>query len=263
MGAAVLAALSLALAGCASPVDHGGPDPSIRGQWELLSGKDSEGAIPLANQRISLTIAGDTDTTGRSTCSDYTARIYGTDSRLWVTATLPPDQDCGIQAQQDIEQRYIAALGEVRASTVTGGVMDLLGAGVDLKFQKALAVPLTLVVDRTWELATVAADSYYATSNPTPVTQTGASMRLTDRGKISGVTGCRRFSADYVENAGEIVVSRFRSVMRGADCSGNAQAGDTSLISVLLSGFTFISGNGQLTIASPRAEIALGFTGRE
>ena len=61
------AAIVLLLASCAAPKDQGGPDPGIRGQWELLSAKDAGGTIPLANQLISLTIDGDNSTSGRST----------------------------------------------------------------------------------------------------------------------------------------------------------------------------------------------------
>src|SRR5580704_4054196 len=100
---ACAAALALMLASCASPQDDGGPDPGLRGQWELQSATDAGGQIPLANQLISLTIDGDNTTTGRSTCSDYRAHVYGSISNLWVTATLPRAENCGIQAQEDIE----------------------------------------------------------------------------------------------------------------------------------------------------------------
>ncbi|HEX4443305.1 MAG TPA: META domain-containing protein [Galbitalea sp.] len=258
---AVVAALvvaALLLAGCSSPRDEGGPDPAMRGQWELISATDGAGPISLANQLISLTIAGDNTTAGRSTCSDYTARVYGTQENLWITTTLPRAEHCGIQAQQDIEQRYIADLNRVRSSTVVGGVLDLLAPGVDLRYQRALAVPLGLVVDRTWNLATVSADSYYATANPTPVPQKGASIHLTRNGELGGTTGCRRFTAKYTENAGEIVISKFSYQLHGR-CTENDEAADTYVISVIEAGFTFISGIGQLSVSSPRAEISLGF----
>jgi heat shock protein HslJ len=252
------AAILLLLASCATPKDQGGPDPGLRGQWELLSAKDAGGTIPLANQLITLTIDGDTTTTGRSTCSDYRAHVYGTVSSIWVTATLPREQHCGIQVQLDIEQRYIDDLNQVRTGVVTGGVLDLLAPGIDLRYQRALALPLNLVVGHIWKLATVAPDSYYATANPTQVPETGATVRFDENGTLTGKTGCRTFTANYEENAGEIVTSHFAD-HAGGPCSETEQAADTHLLDVLDSGFTFLSGLGGLKISSPRAELALTF----
>src|ERR1700743_1342066 len=179
-------------------------------------------------------------------------------ANLWVTATLPRAEHCGIQAQEDIEQRYINDLNQVKTATVVGGVMDLLAPGIDLRFQRALVVPLGLIVDRTWKLATVSADSYYATGNPTPIAQTGASLYLSKNGKLVGSTGCRSFTANYVENAGEIVVDKLDFKVKGR-CTANDVASDTYVVSVIETGFTFISGAVQRHVSSPRAEIGLGF----
>ena len=256
--AAAVAALALLLSGCASPRDEGGPDPGMRGQWELMSASDPGGTIALANQRISLTIAADDTTNGRSTCSNYSARVYGTPANLWVTATLPRAEHCGIQAQQDIEQRYINDLNQVRTATVSGGVLDLLAPGIDLRYQRALTIPMTLVIGHTWKLASVSPDSYYATANPAPVAQTGATLYFAKTGKLTGTTGCRSFTARYVENAGEVVISHFTYRVHG-QCTDDDIASDTYVVSVLEAGFTFLSGIGQLEVSSPRAEINLGF----
>jgi heat shock protein HslJ len=248
----------LLLTSCAQPKDQGGPDPGIRGQWELLSATDTGGTIPLANQLISLTIDRDNTTTGRSTCSDYRAHLYGTDSSLWVTATLPREQHCGIQAQLDIEQRYIDDLNQVRSGFVTGGVLDLLAPGIDLRYQRALVLPLNFVVNHTWKLATVAPDSYYATANPTPIAEIGATLRFNKNGTLTGKTGCRTFSANYIQNAGEIVTDHLVA-HAGGPCTETEQAADTHILDVLGSGFTFLSGLGGLKLSSPRAELALAF----
>jgi hypothetical protein len=246
----------LLVSSCAAAPDEGGPDPGLRGQWELQSATDGDGAIPLANQLISLTIEGDNSTRGRSTCSDYTAHVYGNVSTLWVTATLPRVQNCGIQIQQDIEVRYINDLNRVRTSTLTGGVLNLLAPGIDLQYHRALNVPLTLIVGHDWRLASVAPDSYYATSNPTPVAETGATLRFSKRGTLTGKTGCTTFTANYAENAGEIVISHLKQRLHA--CIGEAQAAYTHVVSVLTTGFTFADG-AELNLSSPRAELSLAF----
>jgi heat shock protein HslJ len=256
--AGALVAIVVAVSGCANAPDEGGPDPGLRGQWELQSGTDAAGTIPLANQLITLTIDGDNSTSGRSTCSDYQAHVYGSLSTLWVTATLPRAEHCGIQAQQDIEQRYINDLNQVRSSTLSGGVLNLLAPRIDLRFQRALAVPLTLVIGHKWRLESVKADSYYATSNPLPVIEHGATLTFSKSGKLTGTTGCRTFSTTYTENAGEIVIGKLVNHPKHG-CDSDEAAIDTYVMSVVQSSFTFISGLGELGISSPRAEITLAF----
>lgn len=255
---ACAALVALLLASCASPGDEGGPDPGLRGEWELQSATDVGGAIPLANQLISLTINGDNSTTGRSTCSDYRAHVYGSVSTLWVTATLPRAENCGIQVQEDIEHRYINDLNQVRTSTLAGGVLDLLAPGIDLRFARALAVPTTLVVDRTWRLTTARADSYYGNSSSASVSISGATLRLNRNGTLIGTTGCHRFTALYLQNAGEIVVQRLVEHPSGT-CAGASSTADVMLLQVVRSGFTFFSESGALSISSPRVELTLDF----
>lgn len=179
-------------------------------------------------------------------------------STLWVTATLPRVQNCGIQIQQDIEFRYINDLNQVRTSTLTGGVLHLLAPGIDLQFHRALAVPLNLVVGKTWRLATVAPDSYYATTNPEPDPETGATLRFDQNGTLVGRTACNTFTAKYEQNAGEIVVRNLAA--RSAGCSAaDGSVAQTHLLLLLKSGFTFLSGASDLKLSSPRAELSLGF----
>jgi heat shock protein HslJ len=252
------AAILLTLTSCATPRDEGGPDPALRGQWELQSATDGGGTIPLANQLITLTIDGDRSTTGRATCSDYVAHVYGDVSSLWITASQSRVQNCGTAIQQDIQARYINDLNQVRTSTLTRGVLHLLAPGIDLQYSRALAVPLDYVVGHTWRLATVAPDSYYATANPTQQPEKGASVRFSRNGTLTGTTYCSTFTAHYVQNAGEIVVSHLVEHPRTCSVIGDSSA-QTHLMLVLTSGFTFLSADGALTISSPRAELLLGF----
>jgi heat shock protein HslJ len=260
--AASIAALccALALASCTPTGDHGGPDPQLRGQWELQSAKDATGTIPLKNQLITLTINGDDTTTGRSTCSDYRAKVFGSVGPLWITATLPKVQDCGTQAQQNIEERYINVLNQVRFASITGGLLDLTAPHLSLHFQRALAIPMTLVTDRNWLLTYVAPDSYYnfGLSREPPFPVSGATLRFDKDGTMSGTTWCTTFTANYVQNAGEIVLSKLRK-QPTSGCTQDQEGVDSYVMRVMAAGFTFLSGDGQLQLSSPRAELELGF----
>lgn len=252
------AILLLVLTSCANTTDEGGPDPSLRGQWELSSATDALGAIPLANQRISLTIDGDNSTSGRSTCSDYSAHVYGTVTDVWITASLTGVSHCAAAIQSTIDRRYIDDLGRVRTAHLTGGVLDLLAPGIDLHYVRALAVPLDLVVDRTWRLSGSGAYTYNALTNPTIVSTDGATVRFGKDGTVTGITGCRSFTAEYAQNAGEIVLSHLVE-HAGGRCDAAAAAADRQLLAVLRAGFTYTSELGALEVESPRAELALTF----
>lgn len=261
VAAASTAALvcGLALASCAASGDQGGPDPQLRGQWELQTATDAAGTIPIRNQLISLTIADDRTTFGRSTCSDYRARVFGSVGALWITATLPKVENCGTQIQQDIEERYINDLNQVRFAAVTGGLLDLTGPNLSLHFQRALNVPPTLVIDRNWYLQFAMADSYYGTSEPAAIDAMGATLRFNSNGTMSGTTWCSRFGAHWEQNAGEVVLSRL-TLEPTSSCDESQLGVDSYVMRVIKSGFTFESENGQLQLVSPRAELELQFT---
>ena len=257
---AVLAAAALLLAGCAPARDVGGPDPQLRGQWELESAKDAAGKLALADQRITLTIGSDTTTSGRSSCSDYTARVFGTTSGLWVDPTLPKETNCRTGSQKLLETRYIRDLRSVHYGAISSGVLTLRAAKVTLVFSRALKIPLTLMTNRVWTIESITLDT--STTAPdllehAPVAASGATIMFSKSGTLSGSDGCRGFSAQYTENAGEIVIRDLQSGKTG--CSEDALNVDAYLMSVLTSGFTWLSANGQLNIDSPRVGVGLYF----
>jgi heat shock protein HslJ len=251
-------AIALLLASCAPTRDEGGPDPVLRGQWQLQKATDADGEIPLANQLITLTIDKDATTAGRSTCSSYRAHVYGSASALWVTASIPQPQHCGIEAQHDLEHRYIEALGRVHTATVSGGVLHLLAPGIDLQFERALALPLTYLVGHTWRLTAIRADSYYSAADPESVSIGGATLRFGGDGELTGRTGCHTFTGHYLENAGEIVVHHLRERAAGG-CRGKSPTADASVLQVIAAGVTFVSESGALSISSPSAQLTLDF----
>lgn len=263
---AAVVAFALVLTGCATQQTTGGPEPDLRGQWQLISATDSGGSFQLENQLISLTIAGENSTSGRSTCSNYQAHVLGTMANLWITPIVPRAEHCGIQAQEDLEHRYFSDLAQVRYSTVTGGVLDLMSPGIDLRFQRALNLSMELVVDRTWYLEIAEEYSYYSNNLAVPIyfgrDSTSGEIRLdtivsfSRNGDVRGQTGCRTFTAHYTQNAGEVVLTDFKYTPHG-NCTSEQVSEDTYLITTLQAGFTFISEEGQLVLRSPRAELQL------
>ncbi len=248
----------LMLTSCSTPQGGGGSDPGLRGQWQLESASDSFGPIALANQLISLTIDGDATTSGRSSCSDYTAHVYGTVTSMWVTTTVPHAGSCVVAAQKYIEHRYLKDLGQVRTSTITGGVLHLLGPDIDLRYHRALSIPLGLMEGHQWKLTTVSPDELNPGPKVLPKAEPGANLLFSAHGFMIGETRCNLFTAKYTENAGEVVTSNLVQHSKPG-CDAVSQKTDGRVMSVLTSGFTFLSGGGFLTLTSPRAGLTLGF----
>jgi hypothetical protein len=172
--------------------------------------------------------------------------------------TVPHAQSCVLTAQEGIERRYLKDLNQVRTSTVAGGVLHLLGSDIDLQYQRALTIPLDLVLNHAWKLASMSPDGYYASPKVLPVAQSGANLMFTAHGFLIGETRCNLFTANFAENAGEVVTSQLVQHSKPG-CDAASQKTDGRVMSVLTSGFTFLSGVGALTIASPRAGLELAF----
>jgi heat shock protein HslJ len=257
---AVLVALSLA--SCVSSGDsgdQGAPDPQLRGQWLLADAKDEGGPINLLSQYLTLTIDRDTTTGGRSSCSSYTASVFGTPDSLWVQATLPRQTDCGTAAQQALEFRYIADLDKIRAATVQGDDLHLTADGIDLHFVQVTPTPLKLIVNRLWYSATLRPLSLNTSDTPVSYVEPGASFRFGDDGTLTAVTGCGVIAAHYVENAGEIISTDITVDTRTA-CGGYDDALDDYLVRLIDSGFTFAATPRELTLTSKRALLQLGLS---
>jgi heat shock protein HslJ len=262
----LLAALGILLAGCASPADDGGPDPQLRGQWELTSASDSAGQLDLSNQHITLTIGGDTSTSGRGACSSYTAQLFGSIDALWVRAELPGHVDCGSQIQLTLEQRYMAALQAVRSGSVDGGVLELTSPDATLRFARSLARPVDQLVDRLWKLTGMSSVNFFDArideTDPIQQSTLGAELRFGANGDLTGHLGCEDFTASWAQNAGEIVVSHLATSLKVVPCPSSPSSPEgvtTDVLKVINTSFTFRTSTNELILVSSRAGIALFF----
>jgi heat shock protein HslJ len=269
---ALALSMALTLGACATHTEGGGPDPGLRGQWQLEGGTDAGGNFDPSGQHITLTVDRDAVTSGRSSCSNYSARFFGTLSSLWVTTSHPAHPACGNQLQQDLEERYFNDLSAVRGATIAGGVLHLTGPDIDLHYQLALDLPLGGVIDQLWTLSGVSSVPLGSSSSRGYVDvgdaqdlRTPVTLRFEKGGAFDGQSGCHLLKGTYVQNAGQLVIQRLVSQVptsssATAGCDSAAFAVDTYLMSVLSSGFTFLASQGSLTLTSTRAEINLHFT---
>jgi heat shock protein HslJ len=249
--------IPLALSGCsAERPTAGSPDPALRGQWVLTAGHDGYGTMDLLGQDITLTVTGKSVSTGRGSCSNYTATIYGSQRALWVTTNYTRSYSCATADQSVLQLQYLDDLAAVERSTVTPAGLELTGRDVDLFFVRAAPLSLTNLVDRTWQLRTDANISLHGPFSFKP--ETGGYIRFETKTSLSGVTKCVYFTANYRQVADELVASHVLAIENiGCDRSQDQAASDFTR--VFDGGFTFALTSNSLALKSSRAGLTLGF----
>jgi heat shock protein HslJ len=250
-------AIPMALSACsAERPTAGAPDPALRGQWVLTSGHDGYGTMNLLGQDITLTVTGNSVSTGRGSCSDYTATIYGPERELWVTTAYTRSYSCATADQSVLQLQYLDDLGAVQRSAITANGLELTGRDVDLKYSRANPLPLSPLIGRTWQLQTGANLSLHGPYSLT--NETGGYVRFETGTSLSGVTKCVYFTANYRQVADELVASHVLAINSlGCDRSDDQAAKDFTRM--FDGGFTFALGSNSLVLISPRAGIQLGF----
>jgi heat shock protein HslJ len=254
---ACVLAIPAALSACSTErPTAGAPDPALRGQWVLTAGHDGYGTMNLLGQDITLTVTGNAVSTGRGSCSNYTATIYGSPRALWVTTNYTHSYSCATADQSVLQLQYLADLAAVQHSEITPNGLELTGRDVDLKFSRANPLSLTQLIGKTWQLqngATLTLHAPYSMSH-----ETGGYVRFETASSLSGVTKCVYFTADYRQVADELVTSHVLAINSlGCDRSADQAAKDFSRM--FDGGFTFGIGSNSLVLISPRAGLQLGF----
>jgi heat shock protein HslJ len=249
--------IPLALSGCsAERPTAGSPDPALRGQWVLTAAHDDYGNVDLLGQDITLTVSEKPVSTGRGSCSNYTATIYGSLRDLWVTTNYTRSYSCATADQSVLQLQYLADLSAVQRSAITPNGLELTGRNVDLQYSRANALSRTQLMSKTWQLQTNATLNLHG-----PFTmshETGGYIRFETKSTLYGVTKCVSFTANYRQIADELVASHVLAIDNiGCDQSDDQAAKDFSRM--FDGGFTFALGSNSLVLISPRAGLQLGF----
>jgi heat shock protein HslJ len=251
-------AVSATVSGCtAHRPTAGASDPDLRGSWVLTGGQDGYGAMNLLNQDITLTVSDSSVSTGRGSCSDYTATIYGSERSLWVTTTAPQSFSCATADQSVLQLEYLNDLAAVQHSAITARGLELIGTHVTLSFVRATELSLRALVGRTWELTmdgTINLHGPLASS-----AQSGGYIRFESETSLSAVTRCVRFTANYRQDGDDLVTGRVMATNSlGCDRAGDKAA--TDFARIFDGGFRFGLAGNSLHLTSSRAGITLGFS---
>lgn len=245
-------AVLLGLAGCgggqpAAPV----PSPvGVAGTtWELEEGTVGGEALRVPDgYRITLLVEGD-QAGGTSACNGYGASWRADGERVTVGVVSGTEMAC----EPDVmtaESTYLDALPTVTTAARDGDRLRLTGDGVDLLFTAQADVPTEALIGTTWELDTLIDGGTAASVMGEPAT-----LRLAEDGTLTGSTGCRELSGEYVVTGDEVLFTSF-----GADgeCPEELAAQDSHVVEVLGDGFRAAVDGDRLTLTSDGA-LGLGY----
>lgn len=217
--------------------------------WELQSGTvDGDALLVPDGHRITLLVEAD-QAGGTSACNGYGASWSADGEQVTVGVASGTEMAC----EPDVmaaESTYLDALPRVTSAARDGDRLRLTGDGVDLLFTAQADVPTEALIGTTWELDTLVDGETAASTTGEPAT-----LRLDEDGTLTGSTGCRELSGEYVVRGDEVLFTSF-----GADgeCPEELAAQDSHVVGVLGDGFRAAVDGDRLTLTSDGA-LGLGY----
>jgi len=247
---ALVATAVLLLSGCASSgadSDSSAAAPAapsaLAGDWTLVSGTDEEGDLDLAGATITLTVDDDA-VTGRAPCNGYSGTAAADGTTVSFSPLTATRMACAVQAQTDLEQRYLNALGAATAVRADGEGLELGdSAGTVLRFQPVMAESDddgTALAGTAWTLITVLRGDVAAEA-----VGTGSLAFAADGLSVSGNAGCHDFDAGFATAGGVATLSGLE-VARQA-CTEETAAQEDGVFAVLGDGLVLTRDGDTLT----------------
>lgn len=246
MSRLLVVVLGMALTACGSPAVSPSASSSaeIEGSWELTAGSVDGAAIPLVDGHpITLTIRGST-IGGRAACNEYGGRVVATGGGIELAELMSTGMACLADGVMEAEAAYMTALGTVRAIGRDGGSLVLRGPATELRFAGLPEPPSAELVDTRWTLETL-----FVGDVASPPMGEPASIELRSDGTLTGSTGCRSFSGEWIERGEQILATTL--TMDDRACPAELAEQDGHVIGVIGDGFVPAVADGLLTLTDP------------
>ena len=245
-----LVVLALILAACGE-ADLGDGGESLDGAWQLRSGTvDGANISLLDDYRVTATIAGD-EIGGRAACNLYGARLHLDGESIafedmgWTAMLCEPQV-------MEVEETFMDALQRVTTAQRSGSTLFLDGPGLALEFALLAPVPTADLVGVTWMLSEIVqGESVTSPAEGADDPAERAYLLLDADGTLTGHTGCRELSGEYIVTGDEILFTTFSAQ---GDCIPELQWQDNQVVTVLGDGFTAEIVSSRLTVTSTGGE---------
>jgi heat shock protein HslJ len=240
----VAAATLVAVSACGGTgTGAGGVD--LDGSWQLVSGRDDEGAFPdLTDHQVTLVVDGE-QVGGVSACNHYGGRVEVDGDAVSISELGGTEMGCDPDVM-DLERRYLTALGAVERGERGGGELSLSGPDVVLELALVPAEPDAELVGTTWLLESLI-DGETASS-----TVPGGRLLLADDGSLTAATGCDEVRGGYRVEDDTLEVSGLDTEPTpAAPCDEMAMQQREHVIDVLSGRLTWQVDGSRLLITSP------------
>lgn len=212
--------------------------------WVLVEGTGPDGPLALVEDwPVTMTIT-EATISGTAACNGYGADVtIGNDGGFTVGNLGSEDALCEPSAVMDAESAFLAAIFRVTTVDLAGdGDLVVSGPGVDLRFEPAAAAPQAELVGTAWMLELLI-DGDLAI----PVEGEPAGLRLDADGTLTGGTGCRDLSGEWIVDGAEILFTTFAA---DGECRPALADQDGQVVAVLGDGFTADIADGRLVLSS-------------
>jgi heat shock protein HslJ len=157
----------------------------------------------------------------------------------------------------EVEAAFMDALQRVTTAERSGSTMKFTGPGVELEFMLLAPAPKAELVGVVWMLSEIVqGESATSPAEGADDPAESAMLVLNQDGSLSGHTGCRELSGEYVVVGDEIL---FTSFSADGECSPELQTQDNLVITVLGDGFTADIVGSRLTVTSAGGDGQLVF----
>ncbi len=213
--------------------DDGPPSPIDRDAlrssgWTLRFGAGPDGEIELVDG-WPITLTFETETLGgTAACNGYGSGYQIIDSRFILEGIGWTEMGCE-PAVQAAEQAYFSALQDVDGINLVGDELALSGPSTELIFGPTAPVAVADLVGTLWLLETTIQDDVATAVQGEPAT-----LLLNGDGTLTGGTGCRSLTGNYVVVGSEVLFPNFGAE---GECPSALSAQDGKVVTVLGDGF--------------------------
>jgi heat shock protein HslJ len=213
----------------------------LAGLWELASGTGPDGQLSVP-PGWKVTLAFEEDRISGQACNLYSGTYrLGAGGAIGFSSMGMTEMACE-EPMMSLEAAYHAALSAVDQAAVSGSNLTLSGDDVELIFERRPPVADSQLLGTVWTLETLiqGATASSVSGEPTLILDAG--------GTLSGSTGCREYSGDYVAVEHRLEVGQLVNTDRA--CEPGLAAQDELVLHVLSADPTIEIDGSQLTLTA-------------
>jgi heat shock protein HslJ len=223
---AVICALGLVACGGGEQI---GPDPTVEGGWQLVSGRTIEGDIaPLDSHPVTIDFE-EGMVGGTAACNGYGGSYTLDGATISFTQMSRTEMACSPQETMELESQFLDALIEVNQAETLEDSLTLSGESVELVFERVPEPPTADLIGTVWVL-----DRLVQGDAVSSVSGERATLEYFTDGSFLASTGCRGLTGNYTETPSEIQTT---DMAASGDCPDDLAAQDSKVITVLEGGY--------------------------